>query len=472
MKKSLYIKFLLGYLLFGLIGFASVCTVSSYFLGHYLQKQEAEDLYEKASLLASRCSDLYKKDGYAQNQIEAELSGLSQYMDARIWIMNGVGTVIYDESGAYTGHTFSDFDPIDFASSYRIDSFYHTFSEDQISVCVPIASRLSIYGYIVIIKSVSTLADRYYGALDQLYISFVFIYLSSLILLWVFGRYVHRPLKKITEGSQQYAAGNLDYHIEVEANDEIGRLADTLNYMAKKLSDMDAYQRKFVSNVSHDFRSPLTSINGYIEAMLDGTIPPENQEKYLKIVSAETNRLKKLTENLLTLNAVGEKGAYLDWSAFDINKVIKSICETFEGPCLEKNITFNLTFDQAKRFVYADIGKIQQVLYNLIDNALKFSHESSAIDIETYQNHGKVFISVKDSGIGISKAELPKIWERFYKTDSSRGKDKKGTGLGLSIVKEIIQMHKEHIDVISTEGVGTQFIFSLSLPPEEKEGAR
>ena len=470
MRKSLYAKFLLGYLLFGLIGFTAISTISANYLTEYLQRLEASSLYQQANVLASRCSEIYEENISSKSTIEAQLEGVPQYLDARVWIMNASGTVLYDEEGDYAGRTISQFDPIDFAASYRIDTFYDTFSEEQISVCVPIAGRFSIYGYIVILKSISSLSDRYYGALNQLYIAFALIYFSSLILLWIFSRYVHRPLKKITEGTNQYASGNLDYHIEVENDDEIGRLADTLNYMAKKLEDMEDYQRKFVSNVSHDFRSPLTSINGYIEAMLDGTIPPENQEKYLKIVSMETERLNKLTQNLLTLNSIGEKGTYLDLSAFDINQVIKSICETFEGICMEKNITFDLTFSEAQLFVYADMGKIQQVLYNLIDNALKFSHENSTIWIEAYQNHGKIFVSVKDAGVGIPKDSLSKIWERFYKTDPSRGKDKRGTGLGLSIVKEIIQAHEENIDVISTEGVGTQFIFSLPLPPEEKGG--
>ena len=129
--------------------------------------------------------------------------------------------------------------------------------------------------------------------------------------------------------------------------------------------------------------------------------------------------------------------------------------------CGKKDISFDLTFADNIQMVYADLGKIQQVLYNLIDNAIKFSHSGSTIYIQAFPRHEKIFVSVKDTGIGIPKNSLKKIWERFYKTDLSRGKDKSGTGLGLSIVKEIVQSHGENIDVISTEGVGTEFIFSL-----------
>jgi len=165
---------------------------------------------------------------------------------------------------------------------------------------------------------------------------------------------------------------------------------------------------------------------------------------------------------MLTLNSLDSKG-YLTRTNFDINRTIKDTAATFEGTCSAKGITFDLTFADSIQMVYADLGKIQQVLYNLIDNAIKFSHEDSIIYIQTSIRYEKIFISVKDTGIGIPKDSQKKIFERFYKTDLSRGKDKKGTGLGLAIVKEIIQAHGENIDVVSTEGVGSEFIFSLPL---------
>ena len=156
------------------------------------------------------------------------------------------------------------------------------------------------------------------------------------------------------------------------------------------------------------------------------------------------------------------KEARLEITRFDINQMIKQVILTFEGTCSSKNIKFNLIFDEKENYVLADYSKIQQVLYNLIDNAIKFSNTDSFIHITTTEKGDKVFISVKDTGIGIPKESISKIWDRFYKSDLSRGKDKKGTGLGLSIVKEILNTHKENINVISTEGVGTEFIFTLS----------
>ena len=239
--------------------------------------------------------------------------------------------------------------------------------------------------------------------------------------------------------------------------------------MAKQIAGTEDDQKKFVANVSHDFRSPLTSIRGFLEAMLDGTIPPEKHEHYLNIVLNETERLTKLTNGLLTLNNLNTKGMMLNRTDFNINDVIRATAASFEATCRSKTIAISLVLTGEEMYVNADLEKIQQVLYNLIDNAIKFSHNDSVIRVKTSLKKNKLFISVKDTGIGIPKEDQKFIWDRFYKSDSSRGKDKKGTGLGLSIVKEIINCHNEHINVVSTEGVGSEFIFSLPLSKKSSE---
>ena len=295
------------------------------------------------------------------------------------------------------------------------------------------------------------------------YIVILIIYMLSFIILLGVHFLIYRPLVKITNAAKQYASGNLDVVIPVNTQDEIGYLSASLNYMSSQLKDMEDYQKKFVANVSHDFRSPLTSIKGYVEAMADGTIPPEMQGKYLNIILFETERLTDLTRDLLTLNEFDTKDLLLDKTDFDIHEVIRNTAASFEGTCTAKKISIELLLATRTLYVHADRHKIQQVLYNLLDNAIKFSNPESTITIETTPRGDKVYTSVKDYGIGIPKSSINKIWERFYKSDLSRGKDKKGTGLGLSIVKEIIQAHNENINVISTEGVGTEFIFSLPL---------
>ena len=360
-----------------------------------------------------------------------------------------------------TDVTLSDFDPTFTGNrSYTIGNCFGVFPYQVLSVSAPITGNYHTYGYVLVHLPLSAIQQTRDNILNILYISSGIIFGLSLIILLVFTVTVYFPLKKITIAANQYAEGNLKHKLQLKTHDEMGYLAATLNYMSDELDKMEEYQKTFIANVSHDFRSPLTSIKGYLEAILDGTIPPEMQEKYLTRVISETDRLNKLTQGLLTLNSLDSKG-YLSRSNFDINRVIKDTAASFEGTCDSKNIVLDLTFAENITMVYADLGKIQQVLYNLIDNAIKFSHPDSTIFIQTTLRFEKVYVSVKDTGIGIPKDSIKKIWERFYKTDLSRGKDKKGTGLGLSIVKEIIQNHGETIDVISTAGVGSEFIFSL-----------
>ena len=327
----------------------------------------------------------------------------------------------------------------------------------------PITSGFNIVGYVVINMPESTITDRVYQTFNTNYLTLAIAMVLSLSMLILYFVHIHAPINELTKATVEYGKGNLSYRIQSKHNDEIGRLAASLDYMAQELNEMDKFQQKFLSNISHDFRSPLTSIKGYLEAIEDGTIPPEMINKYINIVLFETDRLTKLTSNILTLNELDPKSVRLDISTFDVNSVIKHTIETLEGTCKKKNIKFSLTFAGNVENVKADKQKIQQVIYNLIDNAIKFSHDNSFIYVTVKEKGEKAQISIKDTGSGIAKEDIDKIWDRFYKSDASRGRDKKGSGLGLSIVKEIIQAHEEHIDVISTKDVGTEFIFTLAL---------
>ncbi len=471
MRKTLYLKFCLAYLIFGFFGFIIVATfVSSMTLEHE-KREKAETLYKEALLIA----DNYAQGLYNQETsleiVKSQLDSLSLYLDSTIWIINPSGRMILSTDAPLdvTKETVVDgFDStITTGSYYTVGTFFDSFSEEMLSVFAPITSNFKVRGYVVIHTPMALIRASSESLLNISYITLLIFFLLSLIILIFFTEMVYLPLRKITAATEQYAAGNLHYELQVDSEDEIGYLAASLSYMASELARGEDYEKKFIANISHDFRSPLTSIRGYLQAMLDGTIPPEMHEKYLGIVLNETDRLTKLTNSLLTLNSLNTKGMVLEKTDFDINTVIRDTAASFEGTCQNKHIAIELILTGDNLTVHADMGKIQQVLYNLLDNAIKFSHNDSVIKIETTEKHGKVFVSVKDSGIGIPKDSLKLIWDRFYKTDLSRGKDKKGTGLGLSITKEIIQAHKENINVISTEGVGTEFIFSLPVVDDE-----
>ncbi len=470
MKKTLYLKFVLAYVIFGVFGFIIVATFVPSLTEQQLIKERAAALHAEATLI----SDTYATDLYANEvsieQVKVQLDYLAVYLDSNIQIINPSGRIVLDSTLPLDVEkviTIENFDPtVTGGSYYMVSTFFDYYQSEYLSVIVPITSEYKVKGYVAIHMNMLSIQESCTNLVSISYITLCILMLLSLIILLFFTEIVYIPLRKITHATEQYATGNMHYEFTVDSVDEMGYLAACLSYMASEIARSEDDQKKFVANVSHDFRSPLTSIRGYLEAMLDGTIPPEMHEKYLNIVLNETERLTKLTNGLLTLNNLNTKGMLLNMTHFDINQVIRNTTATFEGTCRRKGISIELVLYNEALYVHADMDKIQQVLYNLIDNAIKFSHSDSSIKIETSEKRNKIFVSVKDSGIGIPKEELKMIWDRFYKTDTSRGKDKKGTGLGLSITKEIIAAHNENINVVSTLGEGTEFIFSL--PRSEK----
>lgn len=465
MRSTLNLKFVILYIIFGFLSVFAVSALSSPLLTKYLEKEAAGNLYQSANFISTDYLPEYFSEEINITDVYTQLKGMSSYLEATVWFVEKDGTMIASaraEGDVPVIGAIDSFDPLETGNNQYIIGTYHDyFKEDVITVITPVTRQFSTSGYLLIHKPYEHIAEIKDVFSHRIFIMVFVVYLLSFIIFIGIHCFIYRPLRKITEAATQYASGDLDVVIPVNSQDEMGYLSASLNYMSAQLKDMEEYQKTFVANVSHDFRSPLTSIKGYVQAMADGTLPPEHQDRYLNIILSETERLTDLTQDLLTLNEFDTKHLLLNRTTFDIHELIRETAASFEGICTTKKISIALVFTSRTLTVYADTRKIQQVLYNLLDNAIKFSDPDSAITIETNERGDKVFVSVKDNGIGIPRKSLNKIWERFYKTDWSRGKDKKGTGLGLSIVKEIIQAHDENINVISTEGVGTEFVFSL-----------
>ncbi|HJD01481.1 MAG TPA: HAMP domain-containing protein [Candidatus Mediterraneibacter excrementavium] len=464
MKSILHLKFIALYIIFGFLCLFTTATLTTQLITSRLMEDTSKTLYREATLIASDYLPSYFSDDSSLYAVQSQLAAMRLYLESSLWFVDASGTMITSSNleGTSSPEKIDAFNPAEIGGNQYISGTYHGyFDEEVITVMAPVTEGFSTKGYLLIHSPVSVIDERCRPIMIPVYITLGAIYALSFIFLLGFHYFVYRPLRQISEAARQYALGNLTYEIPVRTHDEMGYLSASLNYMAAQLKDMDDYQKKIVANVSHDFRSPLTSIKGYLEAMADGTIPPELYEKYIGIILFETERLTDLTRDLLTLNEFDTKELLLDKQEFDIQETVKDTAASFEAVCTPRHISIELLLMPGSVIVYADRRKIQQVLYNLIDNAIKFSDADSTVTVEINEKNDKTFVSVKDQGIGIPKKNLNKIWERFYKSDLSRGKDKKGTGLGLSIVKEVIQAHDEHINVVSTEGVGTEFIFSL-----------
>ncbi len=438
-----------------------------------LLKDKETALYKEANYITQEYSfdipSLSDPENDAQIQLRLRLKSLQIMTDTRFWVTDRQGLIIVDSSSSANreGININRFD----SSLLKEPTFtgrtsHHLLSEEIFAVIYPLSSDLQTSGYLVLSISMNNLNNKARHYITAIYTCFIIFLLLLLLVFLYLKQKTLRPLRLMTETVKAYSNGNFEQNDKINSPREFIQLAAAVDYLAAKTKNLNDSQKEFIANVSHDFRSPLTSIKGYTEAMLDGTIPPEIQEKYLKIILFETKRLTKLTDSLLKLNQFEANGLILEMTTFDINKTIKNTTSAFEQMCTEKKISIQLIFTQKSLPVVADSNAIEQVLQNLIDNAIKFSPPESDIRISTVPQGGKVFVSIKDFGTGIPKDNLAKIWERFYKTDPSRGRHKTGTGLGLSITKEIIKAHHEHINVVSTEGVGTEFTFSLKAYEE------
>lgn len=470
MKQTLWMKLIAFYLVFAFIMLFLLNTLGQNRYEEKLIQDKKSLLYKEAASISSEYMTNFYDSTLSLSNLTTQIKTIGSILEARLLIVNSEGQIISDTKGIVdltNPVNILDIDPdfldVTFADHIKLKG---VITEPMVRVVYRVIYNYQVRGYIVILSSMKQIHNESLKVIDVINICFfVFLVFAFLLFVGIYYAFLH-PINKINKAAIEYTKGNYSYPLKLKRTDEYGILAGSLSYMAEEISKLDDYQKRFVANISHDFRSPLTSIKGFAEALQDGTIPYEMKDKYLGIILFETDRLNKLTASLLALNSFENHGTLLEITSFDINHIIKKTAESFEGICRNKKITLKLLFSSKETLVEADMSKIQQVLYNLLDNAIKFSSTTSSIKISTLEKGDKVFISVKDHGIGIPKESIKKIWERFYKTDTSRGKDKRGTGLGLSITKEIISAHNENINVISTQGVGTEFIFTLT----RKEG--
>ena len=456
MKNTVRSKFLLLYLFIAAVSFASAVLIGRFIIRGTFIKREAANLYTAATQLEKTLEDTPEEEGLYV------MSSTAACNDIDIMILSPRGEVMSSTTDVYKapeGFDHSSFGP----KYYNVGSFFGAFSDERLNVILPVTRDLTQRVYLLMSKPMSSVETGYESAYASLLLMALITSILSVLTLALLRFSVLGPLRKIQRAAELLSDGRLSEPIGIKTKDELGALAGTIEYTASRIKKTADYQKAFIANVSHDFRSPLTSIKGYADAMTDGTIPPEMMPKYIGIIRNEAERLDNLTSSILTLGSIDPDKESLSLTDFDIHAVLKDTVGVFEGRCRKKKLSIELILAEEAVFVCADKEKIKRVIYNLLDNAIKFSSRGGTIKIETSVKHNKCHVSVKDEGCGISKTELPKIWDRFYKGDPSRGRDKSGSGLGLSIVKEIISAHGQNISCVSTEDAGTEFVFTLSL---------
>ena len=286
------------------------------------------------------------------------------------------------------------------------------------------------------------------------------IIISAIVIKIVTNQIIIRPINNINNVAKRLAKGEVEKRVVVNCNNEIGELAESFNMMAECLEKSDTKRREFISNVSHELRSPITSIKGFIGGILDGVIPRDRENYYLKIVYDEIDRLARLVNDLLDMSAMESGKFNLAITEFDINQVISLCILNLEHKIQEKGLNVKATFYNNGAYVLGDRDRIIQVVTNIIENSIKYSNDDGEIKIDVYSKGEKIYVDIFNSGECIEEKELNKIWDRFYKSDKSRT-NKLSTGLGLPIVRSILSQHNEDIWVKNIEGKGVSFIFTL-----------
>ena len=273
-----------------------------------------------------------------------------------------------------------------------------------------------------------------------------------------------KPLKEIAEAARKFGHGELDVRVTgyERRRDEVGELAEAFNAMADSLSKSEAKRSEFIANVSHELKTPMTTIAGFADGILDGTIPPDQERKYLQTISSETRRLSRLVRRMLDLSRLKSGENVTAQEQFDVSEVMVRVLLSLESKINGRHLDVDTQLPDGPVMVWGDPDAITQVCYNLLDNAVKFSTEGTAIGIAITTKGGKAYVAVRNTGETIPPEELSLLFDRFHKTDRSRSVDRDGVGLGLYIVKTILGSHKENITVTSRDGV-TEFTFTLTL---------
>ena len=288
MRSTLNLKFVILYIIFGFLSIFAVSALSSPLITKSLEKEMAGTMCQSATLMSTDYLPDYFSERISTADVYTQLKGMSSYLESTVWFVAKDGTMIASaraEGVKSVPDVISAFDPLETGSSQYITGTYHDyFKEKVITVITPVTQQFSIKGYLLIHKPYEQITEIKDIFSHRLLIMLLVVYLLSFIIFIGIQFFIYRPLRKITDAATQYASGNLDVVIPVNSQDEMGYLSASLNYMSAQLKDMEEYQKTFVANVSHDFRSPLTSIKGYVQAMADGTIPVELQDKYLKII--------------------------------------------------------------------------------------------------------------------------------------------------------------------------------------------
>ena len=481
MFKSVFHKYVTAFMLIIVISFLVVLIITATAIGRFSNsvKQDAvmntietTQNYFSSLLYSSDAENLYELDERERTETANILNNISlNVQDVSTIVVDNDGKVVFYYYCEGTDMAFKGDMPAQMMSELASSGEYFDvgeftdFFEGANVVCGRVLKNDSgeVCGYIFACSDSFMISNLWEIMFKIVMGSILWVLLAALIAVYFISERVMAPLREISNAAKSFAKGKFDVRVPVHGSDEVAELAETFNNMAESLNNYDNMRNTFMSDVSHDLRSPMTSIAGFIDGIIDGVIPPEQHEYYLKVVSSEVHRLSRLVSSFLNISRIQAGDRKFTMTRFDVCETAKRILISFEQKIDAKHLEVEFDAQDERMFVNADSDAVYQVLYNLCHNAVKFSNDGGLLKISIKRIKGKkILIEVYNEGQGISKEDLQYVFERFYKSDKSRGLDKTGAGLGLFISKTIIEAHEEKIWVESEYGKNCSFKFTLT----------
>ncbi len=469
MKKTVFSKIFLNNIIIIMVSLI-ILTVSGYLLiSEAVYNTHVETLKDNANAISR-----FIRSGVPPERFDNFLYGFSHSAGKNIIIIDAQGEIVkesivddtYNTNVRYVDKEYCE-NVLSGHEHVLTGTLGNVYKTDMFTLQLPVVDVFSekTIGAIFISTPAPEMSEMKWHLFRTMGIALIAVLLISMILSYALSRRISRPIKGIGNAVRKFANGDFSSRVEngrKECNiTEIGELTDSFNNMAFHLEKAEDIRNSFISDVSHELRTPMTSIGGFVDGILDGTIPEDRQKEYLTIVKSEVSRLSSLVNSFLDITRNADGRQAIEISDFDINQMIRRVLFSFENRIREKEILAEVVFESENCFVKADKDAITRVMTNLIENAIKFTDHNGTLRISTAVCQQEVFVSVYNTGCGIPDADKKLIFERFYKVDKSRSVNREGTGIGLYIVREILNRHEKSISVKSTVGEYAEFVFSL-----------
>ena len=479
-KSNLFVTYfvLFASILLGVLAFFGISFIMLF--NAYTLSEQTRLLSENTKAVASSISttmsadDLNNKYTFKKEIICDSLVMLSQAIDADVFVCDVTGQVVLcKEKSNNILPYFSEFNTCPIHSRMRLDDRFlqQVYEGGAVSKgfvegveCYVVGTAIISDGQII--GSVFAIAETGTTNMAAMVIRLFFLcaaisLIVASVFIWILTKRIVSPLREMSTAAKRFAVGDFSYRVAVNGDDEMADLGRAFNDMADALDKLESSRRSFVANVSHELKTPMTSIAGFIDGVLDGTIPKSKQDYYLKIVSDEVRRLSRLVVAMLNMSKIESGDFEMKPKNYNLTDQIINVLLNFEQKIEKNNIEIKGLDEIDQIYVNADTDMVYQIIYNLFDNAVKFTNEGGYIKIGATQMADFVQVSIKNSGVGINSAELSRIFERFYKVDKSRSLDSNGAGLGLYIVKMMVEMHGGRIYAKSENENEAEFVFTL-----------